>query len=184
MLTKYKLWYRIKSACFLSFILIPASPLDPAAIPALTLKMHISKNTILFSIATFATSLVAAAPQYGEYYGYSNNYTVTSSASSSSGSALPTLTPRAANSCNVGTLSCCNSFQEADSQSSTDLSNFLGTSFSGSTGQIGFACSSAISDTGLGGGNSCTQQAGCCSGTEFNGLIATGCTSIITPAAA
>ncbi|KAL9716598.1 hypothetical protein Ac2012v2_001046 [Leucoagaricus gongylophorus] len=90
--------------------------------------------------------------------------------------------------CNVGSIQCCNSVQEASDSSTRDrigsifgqggllgginLDDFL----NGLTGQVGVQCT-PINVIGLG-GNSCSAQPTCCTGNNFNGLIATGCTPI------
>ncbi|KAL0959527.1 hypothetical protein HGRIS_011240 [Hohenbuehelia grisea] len=79
---------------------------------------------------------------------------------------------------NTGAMQCCNSLQESDSAAVSNIFNLLptGLGLTGSTGQVGFACSPIIGDTGLGGATSCAQQTACCSGeTQFNGVIAMGC---------
>ncbi|KAL0949234.1 hypothetical protein HGRIS_009312 [Hohenbuehelia grisea] len=124
--------------------------------------------------------------------------------------ALPqTLSARAQGSCgNTGALHCCNNIQESDSDSTTQAFNLLGLGdLLGSQGQVGFACSPIVSDTGLAGSTSwwdsilffnyygaganlvflfgiSSQQTACCEGTQFNGLIAMGCSSMNLLAAA
>ncbi|RDB21692.1 Fruiting body protein SC1 [Hypsizygus marmoreus] len=78
--------------------------------------------------------------------------------------------------CNTGSVQCCNSVQNADSQHVGLLAALLGLDLSAITGQVGVTCS-PLTAIGLG-GNSCTQQPVCCSGNSFKGLIVVGCTPI------
>ncbi|KAL0947597.1 hypothetical protein HGRIS_013686 [Hohenbuehelia grisea] len=79
--------------------------------------------------------------------------------------------------CNAGAQQCCNSYQASDSDIVSSIFSILGEgpNIAGSTGQVGFACSPIIGDTGLGGSPSCQTQTACCSNTTFNGVIAIGC---------
>ncbi|KAH6919250.1 hydrophobin-315 [Coprinopsis sp. MPI-PUGE-AT-0042] len=81
--------------------------------------------------------------------------------------------------CNGGTVQCCNSVQEANSVEHTHkgLLGLLGIDIKTITGQVGLSCSS-ISALALGGGSKCTQQTVCCSNNNFKGLVALGCTPI------
>ncbi|KAF8976316.1 hydrophobin, partial [Cyathus striatus] len=56
------------------------------------------------------------------------------------------------------------------------LAALLSLDISDITAQVGLNCS-PLSVIGAG-GNSCTQQPVCCTGNNFNGLIALGCTPI------
>ncbi|KAL0949233.1 hypothetical protein HGRIS_009311 [Hohenbuehelia grisea] len=86
--------------------------------------------------------------------------------------ALPQVLPSGGQ-CNTGALHCCNSVQEADSESSTEFFSIMGMGdLIGSSGQVGFACSPAVSDTGLSGNFACSQQAACCEDTQFSTCLA------------
>ncbi|KAL0947602.1 hypothetical protein HGRIS_013691 [Hohenbuehelia grisea] len=87
---------------------------------------------------------------------------------------------------NTGDLQCCNSMQSSSNTAVTDLFNLLGEgpTLAGSTAQVGLSCSPIISDTGLGGATTCSQQTACCSESRFNGLVAVGCMPMTLPAAA
>ncbi|KAL0945840.1 hypothetical protein HGRIS_012123 [Hohenbuehelia grisea] len=87
---------------------------------------------------------------------------------------------------NTGDLQCCNSMQSSSNTAVTDLMNFMGDglTLTGSTAQVGLSCSPIVSDTGLGGATSCSQQTACCSESRFNGLVAVGCIPMTLPAAA
>ncbi|KAL0958687.1 hypothetical protein HGRIS_014018 [Hohenbuehelia grisea] len=77
--------------------------------------------------------------------------------------------PPAQASCgNTRALQCCNSLQESDSASVSSIFDLLGTdpSISGTTAQVGFACSPIVGDTGLAGSTACAQQTACCSDTH------------------
>ncbi|PPQ74990.1 hypothetical protein CVT26_011773 [Gymnopilus dilepis] len=65
--------------------------------------------------------------------------------------------------CTTGSLQCCSSFE-------------LVTNVGDVVGGVGINCS-PVTVVGAG-GTSCSEQPFCCSGTTFNGLIATGCTPI------
>ncbi|KAF8155516.1 hydrophobin-251 [Crassisporium funariophilum] len=78
--------------------------------------------------------------------------------------------------CNVGTLSCCNSVQDASSSAVTSLLGLLGVILDGLTGQVGVNCS-PITVIGAG-GNSCSAQPACCTGNTFNGVVTAGCSPI------
>ncbi|KAL0958565.1 hypothetical protein HGRIS_000705 [Hohenbuehelia grisea] len=118
--------------------------------------MSFSKSTSLVAIvAALFASLVVAVPHLP-----------------------PTAPAPGAASCgNTGDLHCCNSLQESDSQSVSDIFSILGTdpTIAGTGAQVGFACSPLVSDTGLAGDATCSQQTACCSDTQFNGVIALGC---------
>lgn len=81
------------------------------------------------------------------------------------------------NSCNTGTLQCCNQTFSSTSGTATLLAALLNLNLSQLTGQIGLSCT-PISVIGLGQGASCTQQPVCCSGNTYNGLINVGCSPI------
>ncbi|KAF9002897.1 hydrophobin-263 [Cyathus striatus] len=92
--------------------------------------------------------------------------------------ALAAATPvrRGDSQCNTGEISCCNSVQKSDSPVVGVLAALLSLDISDITAQVGLNCS-PLSVIGAG-GNSCTQQPVCCTGNNFNGLIALGCTPI------
>ncbi|EDQ99412.1 type 1 hydrophobin [Laccaria bicolor S238N-H82] len=81
------------------------------------------------------------------------------------------------NSCNTGSLQCCNQTFSSTSGEANLLGALLNLNLGQLTGQIGLSCT-PISVIGLGQGASCTQQPVCCSGNTFNGLINVGCTPI------
>ncbi|KAF8159213.1 hydrophobin-263 [Crassisporium funariophilum] len=78
--------------------------------------------------------------------------------------------------CNVGTISCCNSVQQASNPVVGLLAGLLGIVLGPITGQVGLNCS-PLTVIGVG-GNSCSAQPVCCTGNSFNGLIVLGCTPI------
>ncbi|KIJ29215.1 hypothetical protein M422DRAFT_269395 [Sphaerobolus stellatus SS14] len=79
--------------------------------------------------------------------------------------------------CNTGKASCCNTVQDASSGPVSTLLGLLGIVAAGITGQVGLGCT-PISVIGVGQGANCAQQAVCCTGNNFNGLINVGCTPI------
>ncbi|KAL0959648.1 hypothetical protein HGRIS_011350 [Hohenbuehelia grisea] len=140
--------------------------------------MFFSKTTIFASVVGLLATVAGAVPNPNPYYpGPHSSSDVVSSTSSS---IIPEPTPPVTGNCNVGPVQCCNSLQESDSSSVSDIFNLLGSglNLAGSTGQVGFACSPTVADTGLGGNTGCSQQAACCENTDFNGLIAIGCMPI------
>jgi Fungal hydrophobin len=76
--------------------------------------------------------------------------------------------------CN-GSLLCCNSVQSANSPAVASLAGLLGIVIP-PVGLVGLACS-PINVIGPG-GVSCNTQPVCCTGNNFNGIIATGCTPV------
>ncbi|KAL0948980.1 hypothetical protein HGRIS_009080 [Hohenbuehelia grisea] len=129
------------------------------------LKMSFSKNTSLFALVALFASLAAAAPPTAYNPGHHT---------------VPPPAPVAPSCGNTGELQCCNSLQDSDSQGVSDIFDLLGTgpSIAGSNAQVGFACSPIVSDTGLAGDATCSQQTACCSDTQFNGVIALGCLTL------
>ncbi|KAF9448048.1 hydrophobin-319, partial [Macrolepiota fuliginosa MF-IS2] len=82
------------------------------------------------------------------------------------------------NNCNVGTLHCCESTQDAKT---TDFDSIVGHSGIAAllgpiTGTVGLTCS-PVSVIGVA-GNDCNAQPVCCENNHFNGLVAVGCTPI------
>ncbi|KAF8980782.1 fungal hydrophobin-domain-containing protein [Cyathus striatus] len=81
--------------------------------------------------------------------------------------------------CNTGDLQCCKSRQSVQSSSNPSVASLLGllgAVVQGAAVQVGLTCS-PISVIGVG-GNSCTAQPVCCTGNNFNGLVALGCTPV------
>ncbi|KAF9450196.1 fungal hydrophobin [Macrolepiota fuliginosa MF-IS2] len=78
--------------------------------------------------------------------------------------------------CNVGQINCCNSVQESSNTGIQSLLGLLGVALGSVTGQVGLVCD-PISVIGVG-GNSCSAQPVCCTGNNFNGVVALGCTPI------
>ncbi|KIK91315.1 hypothetical protein PAXRUDRAFT_149767 [Paxillus rubicundulus Ve08.2h10] len=76
--------------------------------------------------------------------------------------------------CNTGSLQCCNSVQEANSDQLGGLLSLLSIPMEG-TGQVGVTCS-PIPVAGAGSGSTCQANPVCCSGTShYNGLVNMGC---------
>ncbi|KAF9047509.1 hydrophobin-251 [Panaeolus papilionaceus] len=80
------------------------------------------------------------------------------------------------NSCNVGSLQCCNSVQSANDASIAGLVGLLSLLVGPITGQVGLTCS-PITVVGTA-GNSCSAQPVCCTNNNFNGVINLGCSPI------
>nr|AAL57034.1 hydrophobin [Pleurotus ostreatus] len=76
------------------------------------------------------------------------------------------------NQCNTGPVQCCDT-----TQSASDPINIPGMGLvhvSNANGLVAFGnCSPLVS-----GGSKCNNQAVCCNGTEFNGLVNVGCTNV------
>ncbi|TFK36603.1 fungal hydrophobin-domain-containing protein [Crucibulum laeve] len=81
------------------------------------------------------------------------------------------------NSCNSGPVQCCDSLQTVSQSNQAGLASLLGVVAQGLTGQVGLQCN-PITGIGLGSGSVCQSSAVCCSGNNFNGLIALGCNPI------
>ncbi|EAU88857.1 hypothetical protein CC1G_01230 [Coprinopsis cinerea okayama7 len=81
---------------------------------------------------------------------------------------------RTENACNTGSLHCCESTFSSNHPSVSTLAGLFG--FVGNLGNsIGISCS-ALNIGSLGGAPNCNQQTVCCTGNQYNGLIAFGCT--------
>ncbi|KAF8156005.1 fungal hydrophobin-domain-containing protein [Crassisporium funariophilum] len=78
--------------------------------------------------------------------------------------------------CNTGAVTCCNSLQSARTNSYAQALSLLGVITGPLTGQLGVTCSAP---TVIGAsGASCTNQAVCCNGNTFNGIITLGCSPV------
>ncbi|KAJ2934924.1 hypothetical protein H1R20_g2195, partial [Candolleomyces eurysporus] len=85
------------------------------------------------------------------------------------------LVSRTESACNTGSLQCCHDTVQAGTPTATTITGLLG--ITGSIGKLlGVSCT-PINVVGLG-GTTCTQQAVCCTGNNFNGVVALGCTPI------
>ncbi|EAU84964.1 hypothetical protein CC1G_04060 [Coprinopsis cinerea okayama7 len=80
---------------------------------------------------------------------------------------------------NGGTLQCCNTVESSNNLSGAlaGLLTLLGVDISKLTGQVGASCT-GINVIGVGGGTSCSNQPVCCTGNNFSGVVAIGCTPI------
>ncbi|KAH7926414.1 fungal hydrophobin [Leucogyrophana mollusca] len=92
-------------------------------------------------------------------------------------SPAPEVAVRQTNQCNTGSISCCNSVQDANSSQVTGLLSLLGVVLGPITGQVGLNCS-PISAIALSQGATCNQEPVCCTDNQFNGLINAGCSPI------
>ncbi|KAF9465337.1 hydrophobin [Collybia nuda] len=90
---------------------------------------------------------------------------------------IATPVPDNVNSCNTGTIQCCQQFFDSDSASATALLGLAGLLGDGATGQIGTNCT-PITPIGLGSGSNCRQAPMCCTENSYNGLIVVGCNPI------
>ncbi|KAF7761430.1 fungal hydrophobin [Agaricus bisporus var. burnettii] len=73
--------------------------------------------------------------------------------------------------CDVGTVHCCDSTQNAKSSGVQNLAKSLGIDLGGVNGLVGLTCNVL-------GGSSCSAQPVCCTGNSFGGLIVVGCSPI------
>ncbi|KAF9053229.1 hydrophobin-319 [Panaeolus papilionaceus] len=80
------------------------------------------------------------------------------------------------NSCNTGTLQCCNSVQSSTNSGIAGLVGLASLVLGPITGQVGVSCT-PITVIGAG-GNSCSAQPACCTGNSWNGVINVGCSPI------
>ncbi|PIL33107.1 hypothetical protein GSI_04556 [Ganoderma sinense ZZ0214-1] len=83
----------------------------------------------------------------------------------------------AADSCNTGSMQCCNHVEDSKSASGSALLTALGINLQDVTGQIGLQCS-PLSVVGVGAGNSCTASPVCCQNNNVGGLVSLGCVPI------
>ncbi|PBK84622.1 hydrophobin 2 [Armillaria gallica] len=79
-------------------------------------------------------------------------------------------------SCNTGTLECCKSVQSPTSSPIQTLLGLLNIPIGSVTAQVGLTCN-PITIVGLG-TTQCANQPACCTGNNYNGLVALGCTPI------
>ncbi|KAF8961856.1 fungal hydrophobin-domain-containing protein [Flammula alnicola] len=79
------------------------------------------------------------------------------------------------NSCNTGSVHCCNSVEQSNSSNVGLVAGLLGLVLPANV-LVGLTCS-PLSGVGVG-GNSCSQQPVCCENNHFNGLIVVGCSPI------
>ncbi|KAF9561680.1 fungal hydrophobin [Agrocybe pediades] len=115
--------------------------------------MFFSRVALL--VAASVASLVAAVPYGGHHIGDNNII----------------------NSCNTGSVQCCNQVFEAGSEQSNWLHGLIGVALGAVNAQAGLACN-PITAIGVGNGAQCTSQPVCCTGNHMNGLIAVGCNPI------
>ncbi|KAG6337312.1 hypothetical protein ID866_1774 [Astraeus odoratus] len=80
--------------------------------------------------------------------------------------------------CSNGTLQCCGQTLTANQASVNLLQGLLGVVVSPLIGPLLALSCSPITGIGIGGGATCAQQAVCCEGTQFNGLVNVGCTAV------
>ncbi|KAG5641022.1 hypothetical protein DXG03_006363 [Asterophora parasitica] len=91
--------------------------------------------------------------------------------------ASATPVPTIYQSCNTGTIQCCQQFFDANSESASELLGLAGFLGDSPIGQIGTSCT-PITPIGLGSGNNCVQAPMCCSENSYNGFLVTGCAPI------
>ncbi|KDR71747.1 hypothetical protein GALMADRAFT_126674 [Galerina marginata CBS 339.88] len=82
-------------------------------------------------------------------------------------------------SCNTGTIQCCNSLNAPTSAAATDaLAGLIGVVIQGLTGQVGLGCN-PITVIGTGTGANCQAAPACCDHVVSNSLIGIDCSPII-----
>ncbi|KAL5480416.1 hypothetical protein ACEPAI_1686 [Sanghuangporus weigelae] len=82
----------------------------------------------------------------------------------------------ASDECNTGSLQCCNSVQQADSEAVSGLLSLLGVVVQDVSALVGVTCS-PISAIGIGSAG-CSASPVCCTDNSFNGLISLGCVPV------
>ncbi|KAK7691916.1 hypothetical protein QCA50_005321 [Cerrena zonata] len=95
-------------------------------------------------------------------------------------SALVAAAPQAVgpvDSCNVGSVQCCNEVQAANSTSGTAILGALGVALSNPNALLGFNCN-PITAIGAGSGSSCQANPVCCDDNSVGGFISLGCVPI------
>ncbi|KAF8418141.1 hydrophobin [Boletus edulis BED1] len=80
------------------------------------------------------------------------------------------------NTCNSGSVNCCQSVQSSSSSVIIELFGFLGLPMPAGNTQIGLTCS-PVTLGGTSTGSICTQQTVCCTGNTFYG-VSTACSPI------
>ncbi|KAF5377859.1 hypothetical protein D9615_006748 [Tricholomella constricta] len=90
---------------------------------------------------------------------------------------LATPVPEIVQSCNTGTIQCCQQFFDSHTDSAHTLLGLAGIIGGSPLGQVGTSCT-PITPIGLGSGNNCRQAPMCCSENNYNGLVVVGCTPI------
>ncbi|KAF8625146.1 hypothetical protein AX17_006924 [Amanita inopinata Kibby_2008] len=91
--------------------------------------------------------------------------------------ATPVPTSNMENSCNSGTVQCCNEYHESNSEAGSAILGVLGLNVQDVKGKVGFHCT-PLSVIGTGSGSSCSSQPTCCTQNNFNGLVAIGCSPV------
>ncbi|EAU81903.1 hypothetical protein CC1G_06114 [Coprinopsis cinerea okayama7 len=83
--------------------------------------------------------------------------------------------------CEGGTVQCCASYQKATDLNAewTKWLGFLNINARQVDANVGFTCT-GVKAGGIGGAASCTQQKLCCTNSNFNGVVAIGCTPILS----
>ncbi|KAL1685952.1 SC3 hydrophobin [Schizophyllum commune] len=152
-----------------------------SALPSLILPCNLlamfARLPVVFLYAFVAFgALVAALPG-----GHPGTTYVAFAASSPSSNLLtetrpPATTTITGNSCSSGPVQCCNSVQQANSQSASLLLGLLGIVLQDLSVLVGLGCT-PITVIGAG-GNECSSTTVCCENNNFNGLINIGCTPI------
>jgi hypothetical protein len=87
----------------------------------------------------------------------------------------PSPPPGINNSCNGGTIQCCNSVTNANSSVRKAIEDLLGLVVAPNVA-VGLTCT-PLSAVGLSSGT-CSQQSVCCEDNSFNGVVAVGCSPI------
>ncbi|KAG6337308.1 hypothetical protein ID866_1770 [Astraeus odoratus] len=113
--------------------------------------MFIRASTLLLPVITLS-ALVAAAPE--------------------------PVVARGGTDCSNGTLQCCSQTLDATQTNANLLEGLLGIVVSPLLGPLLALNCSPITVIGISGGATCAQQAVCCQGTQFNGLVNVGCTAV------
>ncbi|KAF9039292.1 hydrophobin [Panaeolus papilionaceus] len=80
-------------------------------------------------------------------------------------------------SCNVGELTCCNSFQAPGNYNAATIAALVGASVQDITGQVGAQCN-PITGIGAGTGANCAAAPVCCEKNFANQLIGVNCTPV------
>ncbi|TEB25928.1 fungal hydrophobin, partial [Coprinellus micaceus] len=78
-------------------------------------------------------------------------------------------------SCNSGSLHCCNETVSGNSPSVSSIASLLGIAGS-ATSLVGIKCT-PLAAIGIS-SNNCAQQTACCTGNSFNGLVNVACTPV------
>ncbi|CAG7854714.1 SubName: Full=Uncharacterized protein {ECO:0000313/EMBL:CCA66384.1} [Serendipita indica DSM 11827] len=81
-------------------------------------------------------------------------------------------------SCNVGEAQCCQSIHQSNDRNGQFLRSLLGLALPAGGGMLGAQCTPLANLLAVTGSSTCRSQPVCCTGNEYRGLVAVGCSPI------